>query len=137
MSKLSKSLLVAGLIASMAISPAWADRYGHHGGHHGGGRGAGGGDGWLPWGLGLLLGTAVLVAATSPRPVYYPPATPAPLYPAPVYAMPPAVAVQSAPPAPLVAEQSWWYYCAPAAAYYPYVRYCPSGWTRVAPTPEG
>jgi hypothetical protein len=29
----------------------------------------------------------------------------------------------------------WWYYCADAKAYYPYVRECPGGWQRVAPQP--
>lgn len=132
MSNLSKSLLVGGLIACLAISPAWADRHGHHHGRHGGGSD----DKRILWGLGLLLGTAVLVAATSPPPVYHPPAAPAPLYPAPAYAMPPALAVPGPPPTPLAVEQNWWYYCAPAAAYYPYVGYCPSGWTRVAAPPR-
>jgi hypothetical protein len=30
-----------------------------------------------------------------------------------------------------------WYYCAAQKAYYPYVKQCPSGWTRVAPKPQG
>ena len=28
----------------------------------------------------------------------------------------------------------YWYYCAPAAAYYPYVQSCPVGWELVLPT---
>jgi hypothetical protein len=31
--------------------------------------------------------------------------------------------------------QSYWYYCAESAAYYPYVKECPGGWQRVVPTP--
>lgn len=31
----------------------------------------------------------------------------------------------------------FWYYCAGAGAYYPYVRECPAGWQRVAPQPPG
>jgi len=31
----------------------------------------------------------------------------------------------------------YWYYCAGAGAYYPYVRECPGGWQRVAPRPPG
>jgi hypothetical protein len=32
---------------------------------------------------------------------------------------------------------AYWYYCAGAGAYYPYVRECPGGWQRVAPRPPG
>ena len=35
------------------------------------------------------------------------------------------------PPAP--APQVWWYWCADARAYFPYVAECPGGWQRVAP----
>lgn len=42
------------------------------------------------------------------------------------------VAVAPAAPAP---QQNWWYYCADAKAYYPYVKECPGGWQRVAPQP--
>ncbi|MDD5249341.1 MAG: hypothetical protein PHY45_10170 [Rhodocyclaceae bacterium] len=124
MSKLLKSALIVAMISSLAISPAWADRYGHYG-HHGGG----GDGGWGWWGPGLLLGTAAVLAASVPRPVYYYP--PAPVYSAPVYVTPPV-----APPVP-VAEEAGWYYCPQAAGYYPYVRACPSGWLRVSPTPAG
>lgn len=31
----------------------------------------------------------------------------------------------------------YWYYCAGAAAYYPYVKECPGGWQRVSPRPPG
>jgi outer membrane protein OmpA-like peptidoglycan-associated protein len=46
---------------------------------------------------------------------YYPPAT--------VYA-PPAVTVEQAP-------ATYWYYCPPARAYFPYVHDCPTGWQAV------
>jgi len=42
------------------------------------------------------------------------------------------------PPAPQAQPHQpagWWYYCADAAAYYPYVKECPAGWQRVAPRP--
>ena len=29
----------------------------------------------------------------------------------------------------------WWYYCDSSRGYYPYVKECPAGWERVAPTP--
>ena len=32
-------------------------------------------------------------------------------------------------------DQAYWYYCAGAKAYYPYVKECPGGWQRVAPPP--
>ena len=32
-------------------------------------------------------------------------------------------------------EDSYWYYCQDAQGYYPYVKSCPGGWTRVVPTP--
>jgi len=55
-------------------------------------------------------------------PAYYPPVVAAPLYAAPSTAQLPA------PPA-------YWYYCAQANAYYPYVSQCPGGWQAVSPTP--
>jgi hypothetical protein len=56
--------------------------------------------------------------------------------------VPPATApVVVAPTAPVFVERSqpeevaqvWWYWCADARAYYPYVKECPGGWQRVAP----
>jgi hypothetical protein len=41
---------------------------------------------------------------------------------------------QTAPPQ-AVSQPNWWYYCAEAQQYYPYVRECPGGWQRVAPKP--
>jgi hypothetical protein len=81
------------------------------------------------------------------RPAYYPPV----YYPErvvyvreepTVYVERPATAV----PAPIVqpapqanpqaaAPESWWYYCAESAGYYPYVQSCAGGWQRVAPRP--
>jgi hypothetical protein len=56
---------------------------------------------------------------------YYPPA----------YAAPnPPVYVERDPPAEPPA-QVWWYWCAEARAYYPYVKECPGGWQRVPPQP--
>ena len=38
--------------------------------------------------------------------------------------------------APVVAAPvAYWYYCAPLAAYYPYVQDCPGGWQLVEPHP--
>ena len=68
-------------------------------------------------------GTRVFVGGTffvGPRPYYYWPGYwPGYYYAAPVVAAPVA----------------YWYYCAPLAAYYPYVPDCPGGWQLVEPYP--
>jgi hypothetical protein len=70
-----------------------------------------------------------------PYPYYYPPAVavPAPAQP-PVY-----IEQGSAQPAPQQApatpENFYWYHCDKPDGYYPYIRECPSGWQKVAPTP--
>lgn len=131
MSKLSRSILIAIAISTVAISPAWADPHGYRGGRpgqvHRGGHGTGG------WGaLGLaLFGTAVYLAATAPPAPYQP----APVYVQPTYVQPPVVITQPPPPPAPVSEQNWWYYCAQPAGYYPYIKACPAGWTRVSPVP--
>jgi hypothetical protein len=70
-----------------------------------------------------------------PWPSYY-------YYPAPVYIAPSVV--QVAPPVtyverhetPVTDQQGWWYYCANAKGYYPYVKECPGGWQKVPPAPQ-
>jgi len=54
--------------------------------------------------------------------------------PAPVVVVPQSPAVTTAPPAP---APQYWYYCQPSKTYYPYVKSCPSGWSRVPVTPPG
>jgi hypothetical protein len=74
-----------------------------------------------------------------PYPYYYPPYYP------PVVVQPPAPQVYieqspapAAPPAPVaVAPANYWYFCAAAKGYYPYVRECPGGWQKVLPQPPG
>jgi hypothetical protein len=79
-------------------------------------------------------------------PYYYPPYYPS-------YYYPPVVVAPSAPPtyieqgagqpapapsqsaAQSTSPSNWWYYCADARAYYPYVKECLAGWQRVAPQP--
>src|SRR3970040_2258070 len=59
-----------------------------------------------------------------PPPLYYP-------YPYPAVVAPPA-----SPPVYVEREQeNWWYYCEQTRGYYPYVKECPAGWTRVPPAP--
>ncbi len=65
---------------------------------------------------------------------YYPP------YPTSVVVVPqqPQTYIQreDTPAAPASAHpQGYWYYCADAQAYYPYVKECPAGWQRVTPQP--
>ena len=103
-------VLVLGIIAS-ASALAW-----HHGGHVR---------------FGVFIGAPVY---WYPPPYYYYP----PYYP-PVVAVPssPPVYIEqvNARPAPAQSQANWWYYCADAKAYYPYVKQCPGGWQRVAPQP--
>ena len=40
-------------------------------------------------------------------------------------------------PTVYVQQQTYWYYCETAKAYYPYVQQCPSGWVRVVPPTTG
>jgi hypothetical protein len=82
-------------------------------------------------------------------PWWYPPAYPYPYSYYPNYY--PPVVVQSqqpqvyveqpspaAPAAPVAAAPTgYWYYCAPAQGYYPYVQECPSEWQKVLPQPPG
>jgi hypothetical protein len=70
-----------------------------------------------------------------PAPYYYYP--PAPVYyPAPVVIQSPPVYTERQDMAP-ADTQAYWYYCASSKGYYPYVKECPGGWQKVAPTPPG
>lgn len=113
--------LVVALAAAVASSAAFADRRGSghrhaHGGHVR---------------FGVVIGA----------PLFFPPYYPG-YYPGPYYHYPPAVVAVPASP-PVYVEQnaaapeqgSYWYYCADAKTYYPYVKECPGGWQRVAPQP--
>lgn len=134
MSKFLKYFVFAVVAGSLVAPPAWADRYGRPGNHghgqagHGWKHGHHGGHGRnshnnLGWTVGILAGTAAIIAATNQPRVHYPPVVhqpvyvPAPVVPAPAYRQP----------------QSYWYYCAQADAYYPYVASCPTGWMKVLP----
>jgi hypothetical protein len=56
-------------------------------------------------------------------------------YTPPAYVAPdPPVYIERDPPAQPAAPV-WWYWCADAKAYYPYVKECPGGWQRVPPQP--
>lgn len=80
----------------------------------------------------------VFVGAPLFYPPYYPGYYPGPYY---YYSPPAVVAVPASPPvyveqnAAAPEQGNYWYYCADAKAYYPYVQQCPGGWQRVAPQP--
>ena len=91
--------------------PAASGGHRHHGGHHHHHRsfvGVGVGFSAYPWGW------------------YPPPAYP---YYVPVAEQPVTWLEQDAPP--VSSEPASWYYCEASTGYYPNVRECPSGWTRV------
>jgi hypothetical protein len=140
-------LIVLGAIASDSVLAA--GRHGGGGGHrggswHGGGTWHGGHSGGARLGLGGLIGAPLLSYYATPyyAPSYYYPPTYS--YP-PSYYYPPVVAAPAYPPAyvernpvqaaPAQPQANWWYYCADAKSYYPYIRECPTGWTRVSPQP--
>jgi hypothetical protein len=67
-------------------------------------------------GVGIrLVGRALLPTTMPPRPWCQPG---------------PTEYIQQAPAPP---AQAYWYYCANAGAYYPYVKDCPGGWMQVVP----
>lgn len=120
---LKPRFIVVLLLTLLITGVAWANGgrgggWGHGGGHwHGHGHGPAhvGVVVGVPWGYGW----------------YYPPS----IYPyGPAYAMasPGYYIDQGNYPQ---SEQGWWYYCASAQGYYPYVNACPEGWQRVTPQP--
>jgi hypothetical protein len=127
-------LMIAVLLVSATSGFAWVRGGGGGGAWHGGGGGwHGGGGGWH----GGFHGNGVVIVGPGCcwGPYwgwgwggYYPP----------YYYPQPQVVVQPAPvytdaPAP---EESYWYYCASAKAYYPSVPSCSEAWIKVPPRPE-
>lgn len=110
--------LLIAFLGILLTTQAYADG-GHGGGWgHGGEWGRGGGWGWGgDWIVPALVGAAIVDDLSQPQTVYG-------QQPVPVYA--PNVE------APAV---QYWYFCAAANAYYPYVSSCPSGWQTVPATP--
>lgn len=132
--KTARALFVAALIGlamAAASAPASAHGYyrgGHYGGYWGGPRislgfygpgywGPGYWGGYPGYGYGYGYGYAappVVVVPSEPR----------------IYVERDAPAA-----APSAGPQQWWYWCASAKGYYPYVSACSEGWQRVAPQP--
>ena len=65
-------------------------------------------------GAAIVLGAPVIAYHAVPRPVYVPP--------------PPVTYVERSPYVPPGHAEGFWYWCASAGAYYPYVAYCAEGW---------
>ena len=126
--KLTIALLLLGAVGA---GNAWADPHrGSHRGNHRGGN----------------VHFGVVIGPFWGAPWHYPPPYYPRYYPPVVVVQPPAplVYIEQAPmpaaplppPAPAAAAPAnYWYYCAAARAYYPYVGECPGGWQQVLPQP--
>jgi hypothetical protein len=79
--------------------------------------------------VGVYIGGPVWGPVWYPPPFHYPPQVIVVPPPAP----PPVYIEQSA---PVPASPQYWYYCASAQGYYPYVKVCPENWQKVLPQPE-
>ena len=134
--KTTKLIIVLLLLGAGGAGNAWADH------RHGGVR------------FGVMIGPYWGGPWPYPSPHYYPPYYYPPYYYPPHYAYPPVVIERPAPqvyieqpqapaapplpPAPVAAAPAnYWYYCAAAQGYYPYVKECPGGWQKVLPQPQG
>ena len=106
---MNKAMMVAlSIAAAAAVWAASADRAWAHGRVHGH--------------IGFYLGSPWV---WGPYP-YYPPVA--------VYPRPPArLVVQAAPQTYVRQTPGYWYYCADAGTYFPYVQTCRSGWMQVIP----
>ncbi len=123
------------LLSLFSINNAWAYYYGGHGGRS-----------HFQFYAGPYWGPSYY----SPYPYYpnyyrpvvvVPPAPPVYIQqqqPLPVITPAPVAPLQPAPVAPAAeAADNYWYYCATTKRYYPYVKECLSGWTKVSPRPPG
>jgi len=114
-----KWLIALALLATAGIGNVWADGHGGHG-HFG-------------VVVGVPLGPWYYPGPYAPH--YYPPYYPTYYPPVVIERAPPVYVEQSAPQQ--TSQSAYWYYCAAAKTYYPYVKECPAGWERVAPQPPG
>lgn len=118
--KLTKFIIALLLLGAGGVGNAWADHRSHlH--------------------FGVVIGPYWGPSYYAPYPYYYPPYYP----PVVVERAAPQVYIeqQSAAPAPAApmaaAPVNYWYYCAAAKGYYPYINECPGGWQKVLPRPPG
>ena len=115
-------LLAFALVFSAIADSALArGRHHHRHGHIG-----------LYFGLGVPLAGWGWYGAPYYPYYYYPPTNVV------VVPQPQTYIQQDAPAAPAAPapQAGYWYYCADAQAYYPYVKECPAGWQRVTPQPN-
>ena len=131
---MKKIKLLCGLMLVAVVSmsgTALADRgHGGHGGGHGGGH----------FGFGLYLGAPFYPYSYYPYPYpyaypygYYPPTVVTPAQP-PVY-IEQGTSQEAPQQAPAQSDNYYWYHCDKPDGYYPYIKECPGGWQKVAPTP--
>lgn len=162
--RLSLTLIMALMVGTLTSEAVFAAGGGYGGWRGGGGWHGGGGwrgNGWGGGRVGIYLGAPIgfnfgyspypyyrtpyygspyygSPYYYSPAPAYYPPAYP-PVQPAPIIYTEqrndPPIKTQEAPRTSQDIQESWWYYCVDAKAYYPYINKCPGGWLRVAPQP--
>jgi len=111
-----KVTLAFGVVLLALLSSGLAYAGGHHGPHVR---------------FGVVVGGPLWYGPAFYPPYYYPP-----YYAAPLPVSPPVYIEQGeAQPAPAPPPQAYWYYCAEAKGYHPYVKECPGGWQRVLPQP--
>lgn len=117
------ALAACALLAALLSVPAPADAHGRHHHHH------------RHWHGGVTLHFGA-PWHWHPRWYYAPP--PVIYYPAPVYRASPPVYVERDDTPPAEAGDTppaYWYWCADAGKYYPYVKDCPGGWRKVPAQP--
>lgn len=122
------------------MGPGYSYHGGSGGSYHGGGHGGHGGGythgGGYHHGGGHYYGSSSVYIGPVWYPWYYPYPYP---YPYPYYYSPPPVVIETGPQeyiyqSPQPAAPSYWYHCGNPEGYYPYVKQCPGGWEKVAPT---
>lgn len=117
--KPTKTLLALVLLVFLSSAPAYA--WAHNGSH---------------LRFGVAVGGPLWYGPGYYAPYYYPPYYYAPDYYPPISVSPPVYIERGeAEPAPAPPQQAYWYYCAEAKGYYPYVQECPGGWQSVSPQP--
>jgi len=79
--------------------------------------------------LGFHFGVPLYAWHWYPAPAYY-------YHPAPVYVQPPAPPVYVERSDVVPEGPGTWYFCRESNSYYPYVKQCPGGWTRVPAQPS-
>jgi hypothetical protein len=131
-----KKILAIAFLVMLSSSSAYAE----------GGHGRGHGWGWGGWVAPALIGGAIAYDLAYPYsyPYRYPYSYPLyvqpyPVYPQTVYIQPAPVYEQAFPSnagsAAAPSASQYWYFCASAQGYYPYVTNCPEGWKMVPTTP--